>query len=109
MAKDKTNFSERLTDLLAKRGLTVKEASEIAGTGTSQIQSWKSGSLSTDYEALQKLAKGLGVSLEYLLLGTNSKDVGIEEVFGDADQVFDGYLKVKIERMIPKKKIKGEQ
>ena len=103
--RDTTGFSRRLNELMERRRLTVQKAATIAGTGTSKIQAWKSGSLSTDYDALHRLAKALDVSFEYLLTGKSETEAGIDEVFSLSEKVFDGYMKVKIERMIPKKKV----
>lgn len=100
---DESGFSMRLSNLLTESGLTVKEAASICGTGTSQIQSWKSGTLSTDYAALSKLAEHLGITLEYLLTGENKTQPGIKEIFQNGELLFDGFLKVRIERMIPRK------
>jgi len=88
-------FSKVLNNLLEEKGLGVREAARIANVGASTIMSWKSGSNPENYEAAKRLAKGLGVSLAFLLTGeddsrSDSTAPSIAEVFEDGGELFDG-------------------
>lgn len=104
-------FGKRLVMLMKQKKMTVRKAAEIAGVGSSKIQSWRSGVFpSSDFSGLSQLAVVLGVSLEWLLTGANSSEPGIHDVFVDGGEVFDGYLKVKIQKIIPQHKAeKGDR
>lgn len=96
---------------MAENEITVRRAAEIAGVGTSTVDSWRSGALPEDYLAVRKLAHGLGVSLSFLLTGEEDKTSNklvpsITEVFEDGGSLFDGYAKITIQRLIPRKKEK---
>lgn len=107
--KDTSNqFAKRLSECLASQCLTVRKAAQIAGVSTSTLQSWRSGTLPTDYAAVKKLAKHLGTTLSYLLTGEEDNDAGvripgISDVLMDGGSLFDGYAKITIQRLIPKK------
>lgn len=98
-------FPEILSLLLKERGMSYREAGRHAGVATSTITNWTSGSHPEDYLAVSRLAKALGVTLSYLLTGQEEKGITaptISQVFESGDMLFDGYLKVKIEKMILK-------
>jgi transcriptional regulator with XRE-family HTH domain len=110
MAKKNKNsdFAKRFIQLANEKKLTVRQITNITGLSVASIHSLKNGALTTDYEALAKFAKHCGCSLDWLLTGQTSTVVGIESVFTGKEEVFDGYLKVKVERMIPSKKTNKE-
>lgn len=90
---------------MTERGLTVRDAAEIAGVNSSTVHDWKSGTSPHDYEAVSRLAKGLGTNLEFLLTGKHpSKDAApsVSQVFQSGGIVFDGFAKITIERLIPR-------
>jgi len=110
--KVQTPFSKNLTSLLEEKNIGVREAGKIAGVGASTIMSWKSGATPENYLAVKRLAEGLGTTLSFLLTGEDDSRANltpsITEVFEDGGPLFDGYAKIQIQRLIPKKKIKGE-
>ena len=104
-----TPFAKILRQLMVERQITVREAADIAGVGTSTIDNWRSGALPEDYSAVRRLAHYLGVSFSFLLTGEEDsrgegKMPAISEVFDDGGALFDGYAKITIQRIIPRKK-----
>ena len=100
-------FSNRLIELMDARALTLRELSEACGISTSTLGNWRSGSIPTDFDAVRKMAIKLGVSFSFLMTGL--EDVGrsqpeVIEVFEDGGALFDGYLEVKIKRLVPRSK-----
>lgn len=100
-------FSKLLVSLMEEKGLGVREAARVAQVSPSTIVSWRSGSLPEDYRAVKRLAKELGVSLSFLLTGEDETRLAgipsVSEVFEDGGVYFDGYARIKIERLIPKR------
>ena len=95
---------------MEQNSLTVREAAEVAGVSPSTIQGWREGSRPTDFDAARLLAKRLGVTLSFLLTGSDDDEVStpsVEQVFQDGGSVFDGYLEVQIKRLIPRKSKKN--
>jgi transcriptional regulator with XRE-family HTH domain len=97
---------------MAERNVSVRQASDLAGVATSTIDNWRGGALPEDYSAVKKLARGLGVSLSFLLTGENEDfEAGnlpaIAEVFDDGGALFDGYAKITIQRLLPRRKNEG--
>ena len=65
------SFNARLVKLMSQGNITVREAASVAQVAPSTIQNWRSGGRpSGDFEHVQMLARRLGVSLCYLLTGT---------------------------------------
>jgi len=103
-----TPFSKILKALMKERGLTMREVAKMAGISPSTVNDWQSGSTPENYLAVKKLAKELGVSFSFLLTGeeeTTSKNhlPSITEVFDDGGALFDGYAKITIQRLVPRK------
>lgn len=101
MSRDKTGFGKRVTELMAKNGLTVRRCAELLNLHPSVVQSWKQGTLSTDYVALSKFAEVCHCSLEFVLTGKNNSRPGVEDVFADGGPLYDGYARITIQRLIP--------
>jgi transcriptional regulator with XRE-family HTH domain len=101
-------FSKILKSLSKERGLTIRELANAAGVSPSTINDWQSGSSPEDYLAVKKLADYLGVSFSFLLTGQEEKknlnqQPTVTEVFGDGGMLFDGFAKITIQRLIPRK------
>lgn len=108
--KEGRPFSKILSSLMKERGITLKEAASIAGVSQSTISDWRSGTSPEDYMAVQELANYLGVSLSFILTGkedsVGGKPASVIEVFEEDNVVFDGYAKITIQKLIPRKKEK---
>ena len=92
---------------MAEKGMTIRQAASLAGVGSSTIDGWRGGALPEDYSAVKRLAKGLGVSFSFLLTGEEDRDQlglpSVTEVFEDGGALFDGYAKITIQRLLPRK------
>jgi transcriptional regulator with XRE-family HTH domain len=107
-----TPFSKILRALMTEKSVSVRKAAELAGVGTSTVDNWRGGALPEDYSAVKRLARGLGVSFSFLLTGeederANGQTPAISEVFDDGGPLFDGYAKILIQRLIPRRKSGG--
>ena len=74
---------ERIKELAKKRGYTLSALNDKAGLGTNSIYHWKNKTPST--QSLNKVAKVLGVSADYLLGETEKKKTAD---LADKDTVF---------------------
>lgn len=104
-----TPFAKILRSLMTEKKMSVRLAAEAAGVGVSTVDNWRAGALPEDYVAVKRLAKSLGVSLSFILTGEDEiRDVNqlasVTEVFDDGGALFDGYAKITIQRLLPRKK-----
>lgn len=60
--------TERINKLLAEKKLSVSEAAEIAGVSMSTLCNIKSGKTACSYKTIGKLADGLGVDLDDIVI-----------------------------------------
>ena len=93
---------------MKERSLTMREVAKMAGISPSTVNDWQSGSTPENYLAVKKLAKQLDVSFSFLLTGeeefkSENKQPAIAEVFDDGGALFDGYAKITIQRLLPRK------
>lgn len=103
-----SKFSICLRQLLDKRGMSVKEAAQVAGVAQSTVATWLSGAAPSDLEPAAVLADHFGVSLSYLLLlredkradqGTRSPSV--DDVLASAGFLYQGLARISIEKLEP--------
>lgn len=66
-------FGYRLASLRAERGLTGKQLGEMIGADKTIIAQWESGKCYPNNERLIKLADIFGVTIDYLMGRTDSK------------------------------------
>jgi len=98
-----------LRELLAARGISARELARQTGIAQSTIASMlspKKAHAAHRPENLRTLARFFGCSLEYLLWKEQAEPVSLEQLM--TEQIFDGFLKVRIERAfpMPDKKVK---
>ena len=102
-------FANRLIALMDEQDITIRELAEFVSISPSTLNNWRSGVQPTSYSKVKLLAKKLGVSFEFLLTGADESNAtngnSITEIFQDGGNVFEGYLEVKIKRLIPRKPI----
>src|SRR5262245_24767287 len=60
-------FGERLRELREKAGLSQSGLAEAAGVPIDSVQNWEQGRIRPRIEALGKLARALGVTVDELL------------------------------------------
>lgn len=104
-----TPFAKILRSLMQEKSITVRKAADLAGVASSTIDDWRGGALPEDYSAVKRLADGLNISFAFLLTGEEDNRRQIElptmtEVFEDGGVLFDGFAKISIQRLIPRKK-----
>lgn len=102
--KVKTMFSENLAMIVKERGITQKTLAEIAGVNRSVINSWLSGVVPQDLNAVLKISKSLKLDFQYLLTGEHSnfspKDLQISEIFDvEIDPDFSGIFMLEAKRL----------
>lgn len=102
-------FSRRLNQLMEERRMTVRTAAKYAQVATSTVQNWRSGHTPTDFTAVKRLAEALDVSFCFLLTGEEDPTredrlPSIAEYFEFRDVVFDGFAKITIQPLAPKKR-----
>jgi transcriptional regulator with XRE-family HTH domain len=99
-------FGRILKGIMNERDLTLKQVSELSNVSVSVVQGWLTNSTPADLQAVAVLASKLGISFKSLLLGHDediSKAASIHELFDEQD-FFDGYCKIKIQRLVPIKR-----
>lgn len=100
------NFKERLREEIEYKGLQIKEVSALAGVNNNTFLSYVDarGSL-PNVEIGVKIARALGVSVEYLVTGKplelahDSKYIEIQEIIEDLSNLDKSQLRV-VKKMI---------
>ena len=101
MAEKDKQFKDRLNDLLKRQGLSITEAAKRAKVSKKNLHNWSTGVMSTDYEGMSRVATVLGCSLEYLLLGKDSKK-NLLDGYVRSRPIYDGLCEVIIRPLVPK-------
>lgn len=104
----KLRLHQNLKDLIAERGVSAREVARACGIPQSTLTSILSGRGRHNPHQLLALCRYFGVSMEALLFEESERPPTLEEVF--TVPVFEGWLKVNVEKAIPgkKKSRKGE-
>jgi len=74
------DFSEKLRDLLSRKGVTWKQVSEELAIGKNQLKYWQDKNTLPDGKTLLKLSEYLNVSTDYLLGKTTFNPGDVVEV-----------------------------
>lgn len=78
-------FGERLSRLMEKESMTVRNAAEIAQVAASTLQEWRANASPSDFQAVRRLAEHFKVSMAYLLTGEDDsphkKQPDVADVF----------------------------
>lgn len=99
MAKREIKLSQTLKSLMQKRDISARKLAsvcKIPQSSLSGILSSKNGR--TDPVYLDSLATYFGVTIEFLLFGSDSQLAKIQNL--RTEKLFKGFLKVNIERVI---------
>jgi transcriptional regulator with XRE-family HTH domain len=98
-------LNQTLKMLLNQRGLTIREVASKIKISESTLKTWMRGSNPRSMDDVRTCAQFFNVSLEFLLFGEESNlPRSVEEM--PLESVFNGWLKVRIDRAIPIKKAK---
>ena len=73
-------FNEKLHELRKSKGISLKELGAIVGVAESTMSLYESGKRQPDYETLLKLAEYYGVTVDYLLRGSEEEQLPEELV-----------------------------
>lgn len=71
---------EKLKELRKAKGISLKELGSIVGVAESTMSLYENGKRQPDYEILLKLAEFFGVTVDYLLRGSNESECLPEEL-----------------------------
>jgi len=95
-------FSRTLKDIIKKKRLTISQISKETGLPTSSLSEWLQGRQPTLSEPVLKLARYLGVSLEYLITGKNIEEQTIEDILKhtveEYTQIHKGVYRITVEK-----------
>lgn len=94
-------LSSVLKRLLDDRGMTLKDLSEATKIKPSTLSGWRNGVSPRDLVEVWRCAQYFGITLEKLLFDESNDARALEELL--TEKIFDGFLKVKVERVIRKK------
>lgn len=100
-------FAKILTRLMNERKVGVRALGEACGCSASSITDYRNGVAPTDFKLVARMATELGVSLAFLLTGkedphSNARTPAVTEVFDDGGQLYDGYARITVQRLIPR-------
>jgi transcriptional regulator with XRE-family HTH domain len=91
-----------LAKLIKDKGMTVREVGRRCGVPQSTMNNFLAGRGPHKPEQVLAIAQFFGVSMEFLLFGEDLRPPTLDDVFTEG--VFEGWLKIKVERAIPTKK-----
>jgi transcriptional regulator with XRE-family HTH domain len=92
-------LKETLAALLKKRRMSAQALATATDIPVSTIKAWLGGNAPRNLDDVRAVARHMGVSFEYLIFGEDP-DAGAVLANALLEQVFDGYLKVKVERIV---------
>lgn len=104
-AMGKIKLQSVLQSLIQDKGVSARQISKATGIAQSTLSNYLQGKGIQKPEHLVTLAEYFSTSIDFLLTGKDKRSPSLEEAFTEG--LFDGYLKVKIERVVPTKR-KGE-
>jgi transcriptional regulator with XRE-family HTH domain len=91
-AATKTEFSERLSLLLASKGISQRELARRSGAKTSTVNNWFLGKQEPSASDLAKIAQITGCSLNWLILGYEQAEQNPPYEIVKASQELDNFL-----------------
>lgn len=101
-------LSQNLKRLLEGRGLSAKSLAKEIGVPPSTISSYLAGKKATySPEHLAAISQYFEVTVDYLLFGKGLDVPSLNTI--QTEDIFEGWLKVKIERAIPSKSLKKDK
>ena len=102
-----TGFGKRLRSLMNQRGLTHRQVASMIDANISVINDWLSGSQPHDLQRVAVLSKQLGVSLEWLLIGSEGKEptLTLSDLFDEVPAPeLSGTFIISVKRLVSKKR-----
>lgn len=100
------HWGHRLKKVMNEKDLSQRDVAKICNTSVSVVSAWiTKGSSPADLKAIKKLADEMKLSFAWLVTGTyelDSAQPSMAEIFEETPY-FDGYARIRIDRLIPKK------
>lgn len=100
-------LGKTIKKLISERKISIRALAKQTGIPQSTLNSISNGREPGKVEHLLTLSKYFKVSMEYLLTGNDDQPPTLENVL--TEDIFAGWLRVKIERAIPDKKREGNK
>ena len=76
---DEKGFGQRIKKLRVNKGLTQERMADELAITVSSLAKLEIGTRTPSIDSIIQLAAYFGVSLDYLVLGCNSKEISLEE------------------------------
>ncbi|MEY4065932.1 MAG: hypothetical protein RIR26_2140 [Pseudomonadota bacterium] len=102
--KTSISFGKNLSKVMKIRNLRIQDVAEMAQVSKSVVHAWTTGTSPRDLLAVRRLSDALQIPFSELVFG-ETELVGIEMMSVDDVPFFDGYCRLRIERVIPKNKL----
>ena len=99
---EKLRLHAVLKRLLEDRGISMRELSRATKVPEATMSGYLNGSEPGKLQHVRAISKFFGVPMETLLYGDDDRPPTLDEVFTEG--IFEGWLKVKIERAVPTKR-----
>lgn len=100
------HWGTRLKGVIEEKSMTLREVSRICNVSPSVVSGWiNNGNSPSDFISIKKLSEELSVSFSWLLTGIyedGKTQPALSEIFQETPY-FDGYARIRIDRLIPKK------
>ena len=105
---DEVKIGPVLKHLMKTNKMTFKKLSQVSGVPASTIKTWSAGIEPKSLSHARKVARALGVSVEYLVFAESSAQApSISELL--TTQLFSGWCKVTIEMPITSPMLKKKE
>jgi transcriptional regulator with XRE-family HTH domain len=105
--KSMAKFHETLRALMTDRGVSASVVSQATGIPKSSLSEWLSGRIPKFDEALVRLARFFGVSVEHLLTGEEPEVALVHDILEQAEEMFTtvhhGVYRLRVEKYVGKK------
>lgn len=99
---EELQLAKILGRLIEKRKMSLRDLAKETGVPQATLSSYLSGGRSGKPEHVLALSRFFGCSMEFLLFGHDERKPTLEEVL--TEPVFEGWLKVKIEKAVPNRR-----
>lgn len=100
----KSCLPESLRQLMVDQNITTRTLAKKTLVPQSTISAILNGRSTSRQEYLLSIAMYFGVTLERLIFGSDDRHLTLESIL--TEEVFSGWLRVKVERALPDKKRK---
>ena len=102
-AKPSISFGKNLSRIMKSRNLRIQDVADMAQVSKSVVHAWTTGTSPRDLLAVRRLSDALQIQFSELVFG-ETETLGMEMMSTDDVPFFDGYCRLRIERVIPKAK-----